>query len=30
MAQSIRNYKYVAIKLMRKKYETIETVLKLR
>lgn len=30
MAQSIRNHKYVAVKLMKKKYETIEKVRKLK
>lgn len=30
MAQSIRNHKYYAIKLMRKKYESIEKVRKLK
>jgi renal tumor antigen len=30
MAQSIRNHKMVAIKCMKKKYETIEKVKKLK
>lgn len=30
MAQSIVNHKYYAVKLMRKKYETIEKVKKLK
>jgi len=30
MAQSIRNNKFVAIKCMKKKYETIEKVKKLK
>jgi len=30
MAQSIKNHKFVAIKCMKKKYETIEKVKKLK
>ena len=30
MAQTIKNHKYVAIKWMKKKYETIEKVKKLK
>ena len=30
MAQSIKNHRYVAIKCMKKKYETIEKVKKLK
>ena len=30
MAQSLRNNKYVAIKCMKKKYETVEKVRKLK